>query len=96
VSAGSTNLQVITKVQLPTSRRSILLGVNQGLIFVLAVVVIGGFVGAGGLGYLVIVGQSKPELAGKGLAAGIAIVLLGIILDRIAQGRPQEARPRTR
>jgi glycine betaine/proline transport system permease protein len=39
----------------------------------------------------VIVGQSKPELAGKGLAAGIAIVLLGIILDRIAQGRPQKS-----
>ena len=91
VSAGSTNLQVITKVQLPVARRSILLGVNQGLIFVLAVVVIGGFVGAGGLGYLVNVGQSKPELAGKGLAAGIAIVLLGIILDRIAQGRPQKS-----
>ena len=48
-------------------------------------------IGAGGLGYLVIVGQSKPELAGKGLAAGIAIVLLGIILDRIAQGRPQKS-----
>jgi glycine betaine/proline transport system permease protein len=91
VSSGSTTLQVITKVQLPVARRSILLGVNQGLIFVLAVVVIGGFVGAGGLGYLVIVGQSKPELAGKGLAAGIAIVLLGIILDRIAQGRPQKS-----
>lgn len=88
IAAGSTGLQVITKVQLPMARRSILLGANQGLIFVLAVVVIGGFVGAGGLGYLVIVGQSKPELAGKGLAAGIAIVLLGIILDRIAQGRP--------
>ncbi len=90
ISTGSTTMQVITKVQLPASRRSILLGANQGLIFVLAVVVIGGFVGAGGLGYLVIVGQSKPELAGKGLAAGIAIVLLGIILDRIAQGRPQK------
>ena len=48
-------------------------------------------IGAGGLGYLVIVGQSKPELAGKGLAAGIAIVLLGIILDRIAQGRPEKS-----
>ena len=91
VSSGSTTMQVITKVQLPVARRSILLGVNQGLIFVLAVVVIGGFVGAGGLGYLVIVGQSKPELAGKGLAAGIAIVLLGVILDRIAQGRPQKS-----
>ena len=93
ISSGSTRMQVITKVQLPSSRRSILLGANQGLIFVLAVVVIGGFVGAGGLGYLVIVGQSKPELAGKGLAAGIAIVLLGIILDRIAQGRPRKQAP---
>jgi glycine betaine/proline transport system permease protein len=84
-SAGSTPTQVITKVQLPASKKSLLLGANQGLIFVLAVVVIGGFVGAGGLGYLVIVGQSKPELAGKGLAAGLAIVLLGITLDRITQ-----------
>ena len=96
ISTGSTTMQVITKVQLPASRRSILLGANQGLIFVLAVVVIGGFVGAGGLGYLVIVGQSKPELAGKGLAAGIAIVLLGVILDRIAQGRPTERAPAAR
>ena len=84
-SAGSNPVQVITKVQLPASKKSLLLGANQGLIFVLAVIVIGGFVGAGGLGYLVIVGQSKPELAGKGLAAGLAIVLLGIILDRITQ-----------
>jgi glycine betaine/proline transport system permease protein len=84
-SAGSNPVQVITKVQLPASKKSLLLGANQGLIFVLAVIVIGGFVGAGGLGYLVIVGQSKPELAGKGLAAGLAIVLLGIVLDRITQ-----------
>ena len=84
-SAGSTPVQVITKVQLPASKKSLLLGANQGLIFVLAVIVIGGFVGAGGLGYLVIVGQSKPELAGKGLAAGLAIVLLGVTMDRIAQ-----------
>jgi glycine betaine/proline transport system permease protein len=99
VSAGSTAGQVITKVQLPASRSSLLLGANQGLIFVLAVIVIGGLVGAGGLGYLVLVGASKPELAGKGLAAGIAIVLLGILLDRIAQGSSRSRRqldlPRT-
>ena len=92
-SAGSTRTQVITKVQLPASRKSLMLGANQGLIFVLAVVVIGGFVGAGGLGYLVIVGQSKPELAGKGLAAGLAIVLLGIVLDRIAQSGARRPDP---
>lgn len=84
-SAGSNAWQIITKVQIPAAKRSLLLAVNQGLIFVLAVVVIGGYVGAGALGYLVIVGNSKPELQGKGLVAGLCIVLLGIMIDRIAQ-----------
>ena len=85
IASGSSTTQVVTKVQLPASKKSLLLGANQGLIFVLAVVVIGGLVGAGGLGYLVLQGASKPELQGKGLAAGLAIVLLGIMMDRIAQ-----------
>ncbi|NDA83775.1 MAG: ABC transporter permease subunit, partial [Actinobacteria bacterium] len=76
--SGSTTYQIITKVQLPAAKRTILLAVNQGLIYVLAVVVIGGFVGSGGLGYLVIVGNSKPELQGKGLIAGLCILLLGV------------------
>ena len=84
-SAGSTKWQLITKVQLPAAKNSLLLATNQGLIFVLAVVVIGGFVGAGGLGYLVILGTSKPEMQGKGLLAGLAILLLGVMIDRIAQ-----------
>ncbi len=83
--AGSTTRQLITKVQLPAAKNSLLLATNQGLIYVLAVVVIGGFVGAGGLGYLVLLGSSKPELQGKGLVAGFAILLLGIMIDRIAQ-----------
>lgn len=83
--AGSNAWQIITKVQLPAAKKSLLLATNQGLIFVLAVVVIGGFVGSGGLGYLVIVGGSKPELQGKGLIAGFAILLLGVMIDRIAQ-----------
>jgi glycine betaine/proline transport system permease protein len=83
--AGSTARQIITKVQLPAAKKTILLATNQGLIYVLAVVVIGGFVGAGGLGYLVIAGNSKPELQGKGLIAGVAILLLGVIFDRIMQ-----------
>ena len=84
-SAGSTKWQLITKVQLPAAKKSLLLATNQGLIFVLAVVVIGGFVGAGGLGYLVLLGASKPELQGKGLVAGFCILLLGVMIDRIAQ-----------
>ena len=84
-STGSTKWQLITKVQLPAAKKSLLLATNQGLIFVLAVVVIGGFVGGGGLGYLVLLGASKPELQGKGLVAGFCILLLGVMIDRIAQ-----------
>jgi glycine betaine/proline transport system permease protein len=83
--AGSNIWQVITKVQLPMARPAIALATNQGLIFVLAMVVIAGLVGGGALGYDVVAGFAQGELYGKGLAAGVAIVLLGIILDRISQ-----------
>ena len=83
--AGSSVWQLITKVQLPVARSAVALATNQGLIYVLAMVVVGGLVGAGGLGYLVVAGFSQENLKGKGLAAGLAIVLLGILLDRITQ-----------
>ena len=83
--AGSSVRQIITKVQLPAAKKSLALATNQGMIFVLAVIVIGGFVGSGGLGYLVIMGSSKPELQGKGLVAGLVILILGVTIDRIAQ-----------
>jgi len=89
--AGSTVRQIITKVQLPAAKKSILLATNQGMIFVLAVIVIGGFVGSGGLGYIVILGGSKPELEGKGFVAGVVILLLGVTIDRIAQASARRA-----
>ena len=91
ISSGSNAMQIIRKVQLPAAKKSILLATNQGLIYVLAVVVIGGFVGSGGLGYLVILGSSKPELQGKGLVAGFSILLIGVIFDRIAQAAARRA-----
>jgi glycine betaine/proline transport system permease protein len=83
--AGSSGWQTITKVQLPMARQSLTLAANQGLIYVLSMVVVGGLVGAGALGYDVVAGFSQGQLYGKGLAAGFAIVLLGIMLDRIAR-----------
>ena len=59
-------------------------------------VVVGGLVGAGALGYLVVAGFSQSELFGKGLAAGLAIVLLGIMLDRITQAAARRAQARER
>jgi glycine betaine/proline transport system permease protein len=96
--AGSSTWQLITKVQLPMARRSLTLAANQGLIYVLAMVVVGGLVGAGALGYDVVAGFSQGQLYGKGLAAGMAIVLLGIMLDRIAHAAAQRstAKPRSR
>lgn len=84
--AGSTSRQLLWKVQLPLSRRAILLAANQGIVMVLAMVVVGGLVGAGALGFDVVSGFAQGEDFGKGLAAGLAIVLLGVMLDRITQG----------
>ena len=84
-SSGITRFQMISKVQLPMARESLVLATNQGLLYVLSMVVIGGMVGGGSLGYIVVSGFSQDQLFGKGLAAGVAIAALGVMLDRIAR-----------
>jgi glycine betaine/proline transport system permease protein len=84
-SNGITRWQMIRKVQLPMSKESLVLATNQGLLYVLSMVVIGGMVGGGSLGYIVVSGFSQDQLFGKGLAAGVAIAALGVMLDRIAR-----------
>ncbi|MDK1343171.1 ABC transporter permease subunit [Streptomyces sp. 378] len=88
-SLGATSWQQLRQVQLPLARRALLLAVNQGLVLVLAVVVIGGLVGGGALGYDVVFGLAQGDLA-TGLVAGVAIVCLGLMLDRVTQ--PTERR----
>jgi glycine betaine/proline transport system permease protein len=90
-SVGSNTWQEITKVQLPMAKGSLVLATNQGLLYVLAMVVIGGLVGAGALGYDVILGISHSEKWGKGLAAGLSIVLMGIWIDRVARAAAERA-----
>jgi glycine betaine/proline transport system permease protein len=84
---GATPAQLLWKVQLPLARRSILLGVNQTVIMVLSVVIIAGLVGGGGLGYEVINGLSHDP--GRGMVAGLCILLLAIVIDRITQAMGQ-------
>ncbi len=91
-SAGASTNQIVRKVQLPMARSAITLATNQGLIYVLSMVVVGGLVGAGALGFDVVAGFAQGSLFGKGLAAGFAIVLLGIMLDRISQAAARRAR----
>jgi glycine betaine/proline transport system permease protein len=88
-SLGATGGQQLRQVQLPLARPALLLAVNQGVVLVLAVVIIGGLVGGGALGYDVVFGLAQGDLA-TGLVAGAAIVCLGLMLDRVTQ--PTERR----
>ena len=82
---GATRRQILFKVKIPLAGDAIMLGVNQGMIMVLAVVVIGGLVGSGGLGYEVAQGLVRGQF-GQGTIASVAILALGIALDRVTQG----------
>ncbi|MET8677794.1 ABC transporter permease subunit [Streptomyces sp. NPDC004647] len=83
-SLGAGGIQQLRQVQLPLARPALLLAVNQGVVLVLAVVIVGGLVGGGALGYDVVFGLSRGDL-GVGLVAGAAIVCLGLMLDRVTQ-----------
>ena len=61
-----------------------------------SMVVIGAAVGGGGLGYLVISGLDNASQFGKGLAAGLALVVLGIMVDRITQAAAVRSGQRAR
>jgi glycine betaine/proline transport system permease protein len=87
-SLGSSRGQMLRKVQIPLARQSIMLGANQGIMLVLAMVIIGGLVGAGALGYLSVAALSRNEF-GLGIIVGLTIVILGIILDRLTQAGAQ-------
>ena len=94
-STGSTRWQLLTKVRLPLARKSLLLAMNQGIMMVLAMVAIGALVGAGALGYGVVFGLAQNKF-GLSLCSGLAIVFLGIALDRISQGAARTSGSRTR
>ncbi|MFE2942828.1 ABC transporter permease [Streptomyces sp. NPDC059255] len=88
-SLGATGGQQLRQVQLPLAGPALRLALNQGVVLVLAVVIIGGLVGGGALGYDVVFGLAQGDLA-TGLVAGAAIVCLGLMLDRVTQ--PTERR----
>jgi glycine betaine/proline transport system permease protein len=83
---GATRMQTLRKVKIPLAQDAVMLGVNQGMIMVLAVVVIGGLVGSGALGYEVAQGFVQGQF-GQGVLASWAILALGMMLDRVTRGR---------
>lgn len=83
-SFGATNRQLLYKVQIPLAMPTILAGVNQVIMLALSMVVIASMVGAGGLGERVYTGILQAKI-GLGFEAGLGIVIIAIILDRITQ-----------
>lgn len=81
---GSTPWQKLVKVQIPVALPTIMAGVNQCIMLALSMTVIASMIGAGGLGYQVLVGIQRVDI-GTGFEAGLAIVIIAIILDRITQ-----------
>ncbi|MBP1947382.1 ABC transporter permease [Virgibacillus litoralis] len=84
-SFGSSNWQMLFKIQLPQALPTIMAGVNQTTMMALAMVVIASMVGAQGLGEQVLVSINQIDIA-LGFEAGISIVFLAIIIDRITGG----------
>jgi len=86
---GATKRQLLWKVELPYAMPTIMAGVTQAIMLALSMVVIAALVGADGLGKPVVraLGQVKIEM---GIEAGLAIVIVAILLDRICKrGRHQ-------
>lgn len=79
---GSTPGRVLRQIQLPLALPSIMAGVNQVIMLSLSMVVIAGMVGAKGLGGAVVEALSRIKI-GLGFEAGMAVVVIAIILDRI-------------
>ena len=84
-SFGSSNMQILFKIQMPMAIPSIMAGINQTVMMALAMCTIAAMVGAGGLGIEVLraMGQLRE---GESVIAGVAIVIMAITIDRVLQG----------
>jgi glycine betaine/proline transport system permease protein len=91
IAYGATPWQLLRKVQLPLARPSILLGINQTIMMALSVVIIAGLIGGGALGFEVVQSLARTEI-GRGVVAGLSIMLLAIVIDRITQAMGMERR----
>ncbi|GGG09785.1 hypothetical protein GCM10007425_00130 [Lysinibacillus alkalisoli] len=83
-SFGSTASQKLFKVELPLAKSTIMAGINQTVMLALSMVVIASMIGADGLGRNVVSALQRSQ-AGAGFVAGISLVILAIILDRLTQ-----------
>ncbi|PTX61333.1 glycine betaine/proline transport system permease protein [Melghirimyces profundicolus] len=85
LSFGSSRRQLLRKVQIPQALPTIMAGINQTTMMALAMVVIASLVGAKGLGMEVLISINRVDI-NQGFEAGLSIVIMAIIIDRLTQG----------
>ena len=90
--AGCTTRQLLWKVLIPSAMPSLMVGVNQVIMLSLNMVIIASMIGAGGLGFEVLSSLKRLDI-GKGVEAGIAIVVLAVALDRLSQAYAHRSPP---
>ncbi|MDG4721062.1 MULTISPECIES: ABC transporter permease [Thalassospira] len=95
-SFGASRKQILFGVQLPLALPNIMAGINQTTMMSISMVVIASMIGARGLGEQVLMGIQRLDV-GAGMEAGIAIVLLAVVFDRIGQayGKRSQRTPNT-
>ena len=89
---GATPRQTLFGVRLPLAAPTIMAGVNQVIMMVLAMVIITGLVGAGGLGFMVTESLARSYF-GQGFEVGLALVLMAMVLDRFTEAWSDRLRP---
>jgi glycine betaine/proline transport system permease protein len=87
--AGCTGRQKLWRVLVPSAKPSLMIGVNQVIMLALNMVIISSMIGAGGLGYDVLLALRALKV-GQAMEAGLAIVVLAIVLDRMSQAAAQQ------
>ncbi|MDL2406585.1 ABC transporter permease subunit [Rhizobium calliandrae] len=85
---GARPRSILLKIEIPSATPTLLVGLNQCILLSLAMVVLAGLVGAGGLGAEVTRGLTRMEM-GLGLRAGLSIVAIAILLDRLSRSALQ-------
>jgi len=90
---GATGWQRLIKVEIPMSVNAIMTGINQATMMSVSMVVIAAFIGAGGLGYSVLFALDRVKI-GAGFEAGLAILAVAIVLDRLTQALAQNGKNR--
>jgi glycine betaine/proline transport system permease protein len=92
---GATRGRILRQIQLPLAMPSIMAGVNQIIMLALSMAVIASMVGAPGLGTDIIQALSRTDIS-LGFEAGLAVVIIAMILDRITSGFGAARRTRRR